>query len=110
MREQIGYEQQQSTLVLHLPLEIDHHSSKELRERTEEYLRAGGIRQMVFDFSETKFMDSSGIGVLLGRYKRMRERGGSVVIYGADARICRILRIAGVDKLIPYVAAEEKDR
>lgn len=103
MKEQIRYEQQQSTLVLHLPSEIDHHSSKEIRERTEDYLREGKIRQVVFDFSGTSFMDSSGVGALLGRYKRMRERGGSVMIYGADTQIRRILRIAGVDKLIPLL-------
>jgi len=110
MKEQIGYEQLQSTLVLHLPTEIDHHSSKEIRERTEGYLREGQIRQIVFDFSKTTFMDSSGIGALLGRYKRMRERGGSVMIYGADPQIRRILRIAGVDKLIPQVDAKEERR
>ena len=103
MSEQIGYECMQSTLVLHLPKEIDHHSSKEIREQTEEYLRTAGIRHIVFDFSQTTFMDSSGIGALLGRYKRMRDVGGSVMIYGADARIRRILRISGVDKLIPHV-------
>ena len=108
MQEQIGYEQLQNTLVLHLPPEIDHHSSKEIRESTERYLQAGGIRHLVFDFSRTTFMDSSGIGALLGRYKRMRERGGSVMIYGADAQIRRILRIAGVDKLIPQVDRLEK--
>ena len=110
MREQIGYEQLQSTLVLRLPTEIDHHSSKEIREKTEGYLREGEIRHLVFDFSRTTFMDSSGIGAILGRYKRMRERGGSVTIYGADPQIRRILRIAGVDKLIPQVDAEEKRR
>lgn len=110
MREQIGYEQLQNTLVLHLPTEIDHHSSREIRERTESYLREGQIRQLIFDFSQTTFMDSSGIGALLGRYKRMRERGGSVMIYGADPQIRRILRIAGVDKLIPQVDAKEEGR
>ncbi len=110
MREQIGYEQLQSTLVLHLPPEIDHHSSKEIRERTEGYLREGQVRHLVFDFSQTTFMDSSGIGALLGRYKRMRERGGSVTIYGADPQIQRILRIAGVDKLIPQMDANGENR
>ena len=103
MEQQIGYEQRQNTLVLHLPREIDHHSSKEIREMTEGYLRRGEVHHLIFDFSKTTFMDSSGVGALLGRYKRMRERGGSVSIYGADPQIRRILRIAGVDKLIPQI-------
>jgi len=106
MKEQIEYVQRKSTLILRLPKEIDHHSSKEIREKTEGYLRTGEIHHLVFDFSHTTFMDSSGIGALLGRYKRMRERGGSVLICGADPQIRRILRIAGVDKLIPQVEAE----
>ncbi len=101
MSEQISYEKRQGTLYLHLPPEIDHHSSREIRDKTEEYLRESGIRRIVFDFSRTTFMDSSGIGALLGRYKRMKERGGSVAVCGVDERIRRLLRISGVDRLIP---------
>lgn len=100
MSEQIDYERVHSTLFLRLPPEIDHHSSQEIREKTEEYLKQGGIRQIVFDFSRTSFMDSSGIGAILGRYKRMREVGGYVAVRNADDRIRRILRISGVDQLV----------
>lgn len=101
MSQQMDYERMGGTLFLHLPPEIDHHSSQEIRERTEEYLQQGGIRQIVFDFSRTSFMDSSGIGAILGRYKRMREIGGRVAVCNADERIRRILRISGVDQLVP---------
>jgi len=100
MSEQVVYEKIQNTLYLRLPPEIDHHSSKEIRERTEEYLRESCVRKIVFDFSRTTFMDSSGVGALLGRYKRMREKGGSVEIRGTGEQIRRILRIAGIDRLI----------
>ncbi len=92
---------------MHLPQEIDHHSSKEIRERTEAYLQQGGIRQIVFDFSRTSFMDSSGIGAILGRYKRMREIGGRVAVCNTDERIRRILRISGVDRLAPEWEKEQ---
>lgn len=101
MSEQISYEKVRGTLYLHLPSEIDHHSSREIREKTEEYLRESGIRRIVFDFSRTTFMDSSGIGALLGRYKRMKERGGSVAVCCVDDRIRRLMRISGLDRLIP---------
>ncbi len=55
---------------------------------------------MVFDFTKTGFMDSAGIGVLLGRYKRMRELGGEVVVTGEDQRIERILKISGIYQII----------
>jgi stage II sporulation protein AA (anti-sigma F factor antagonist) len=101
MSEEIIYEKVRGTLILHLPPEIDHHSSGAIRQRTEEYLREGAIRSIVFDFSRTTFMDSSGVGALMGRYKRMRDRGGTVMVCGVDERIRRILRISGIDKLIP---------
>lgn len=107
MNDQITYEEIQDVLILHLPTEIDHHSSREIKENTEKYLRENRIRHIVFDFSRTTFMDSSGIGALMGRYKRMRERGGSVMICHVDDRIRRLLRISGMDKLFMEIEPEE---
>ena len=53
-----------------------------------------------FDFSKTGFMDSSGIGILLGRYKRMHHMGGEVLVTGEDAKIRRLLRISGVYQVV----------
>lgn len=100
MSQEIDYERAGGTLFLRLPPEIDHHSSQEIRERTEGFLQQGGIRLIVFDFSRAVFMDSSGIGAILGRLKRMRELGGAVAVCHADARMRRILRISGVDRLV----------
>ena len=58
------------------------------------------IKAMIFDFSFTKFMDSSGIGILLGRYKRMKFLGGEVYIENASERIYRMLEIAGLTALV----------
>ena len=59
------------------------------------------IREIVFDFSQTTFCDSSGIGMLMGRYKIMRALGGSVRAVQVQQRVAKILMLSGVMKIIP---------
>lgn len=87
-------------LVIMLPRELDHHSSKELKERTDVFLSDCQVREMVFDFSNTDFMDSSGIGILLARYKWMKQRGGEVSLRKVNQKIDRILKLSGIYQII----------
>lgn len=91
-----GYEVTGNQMIVHLPGEMDDHNCKGIREDIENILRMHDIRQMIFDFSTTTFMDSSGLGVLLGRCRSMKQRGGVVFVYGESERIHRILSICGV--------------
>lgn len=101
MEQQIfTYEASGQTLVIHLPKEIDHHNCKSLKNETDLLLEENYIHRIVFDFSETRFMDSSGIGVLLGRYKQLKASGGTVTYCGAGIQVQRILTVAGMAKLI----------
>lgn len=104
------YERAGDTLFLHMPGEVDHHSSEEIRRIVEKNLQESGIRRIVFDFAETTFMDSSGVGMLMGRYKRMRDRRGEVYISHAGYQIRRILRIAGMDRILAEWPSKEADR
>lgn len=62
------------------------------------------IRRLIFDMRGVEFMDSSGIGMLIGRYKRMKRRGGSVAVTGAEGRIDRIFTMAGLYQIIDKLA------
>lgn len=95
------YERVGDTLFLRLPREVDHHSSGEIRQVIENYLQESAVCRIVFDFADTTFMDSSGVGMLMGRYKRMRDRRGQVYISHAGYQIQRILKIAGMDRILP---------
>lgn len=107
-RTTFTYEARGQILVIHLPKELDHHNCKNLKYETDLLLAENYISKMVFDFCDTEFMDSSGIGVLLSRYKQMSGSGKSVVIYGARPQVTRILNIGGIGKLIKsYVTKEE---
>ena len=94
-------------LVMHLPRELDHHNCRNLRYETDLLLSENYITRIIFDFSQTEFMDSSGIGVLLNRYKQMAGSGGSVVLYGAGTQVRRILHVGGLARLVPCFETKE---
>ena len=100
---EMSYQSEVRTLTVHLPSEVDHHTNKNLREQSEQFLDTFDIQRIVFDFSDTDFMDSSGIGILLGRYKRMKQAGGDVVVCGVNERINRILKMSGIYQIIPQM-------
>lgn len=102
-----SYEAKGNTLVIHLPRELDHHNCRNLRYETDLLLAENYIQRIVFDFSRTEFMDSSGIGVLLNRYKQMAGSGGSVALYGAGAQVHRILNVGGLARLVPCFETKE---
>ena len=94
------YEAREQMLVIHLPKELDHHNCRNLKRDTDLLLAENYINRIVFDFTHTSFMDSSGIGVLLNRYKQMAAGRGTVAYYGAGPQVRRILEMGGVSRLI----------
>ena len=87
-------------LFIRMPREVDHHSSGILRQETDRLLSAYPVRSIVFDFQNTIFMDSSGIGVILGRCKNLKYTGGRAVAINLNGQIQRIFRISGLHKII----------
>ena len=89
-----------TTLTVHLPGELDHHNSEQIRTEADRLIRTRNIRRILFDFSKTVFMDSSGIGVIMGRYKRVYLLGGEVFAVHTNERMKRILSMSGVTKIM----------
>ena len=87
-------------LMVKMPEEIDHHQSWAISRKADSFLLRDQIRGIVFDFGETKFMDSSGVGVIMGRYKKIACLGGRVFAIHADRQIKRILYISGLTKIM----------
>lgn len=88
--------------------ELDHHKAARVRESTDSALCSSNAVNVIFDFSELDFMDSSGIGVIMGRYKKTRTLGGCVVVFGANASVLRIMEMAGMDKIVKPQPSLEK--
>lgn len=90
-------------LTITMPEEMDHHKAEEIREGADGYLLTGKVQHVIFDFSDTKFMDSSGVGVIAGRYKKVSCYGGKVVAVHANPRIRKIIMLSGLTDLIEMV-------
>ena len=72
------FEIQGNSLIIHLPKEVDHMVTDEIRRDSDDIIRKKYIRTITFDFSGTAFMDSSGIGLIMGRYRMMGMRGDCI--------------------------------
>lgn len=107
---ELKYEQRDNVLTVALPAEIDHHSAKPVREETDRWIAKLHPGSVVIDFSGVKFMDSSGIGLILGRYNKVAPYGGRVIVECADRRTLQLLRLAGVQKLVEIRSATVQAR
>ena len=87
-------------LCIRLPEEVDHHKSAYISENADRYILKDRVSNVVLDFSDTQFMDSSGIGIIMGRYKKISCFGGKVFAIHADRQIRRILYMSGLNKII----------
>ena len=96
-----NYKVEGTQLIYQMPQEVDHHIAKELCKDLDRLIESQGIGELVLDFSRTEFMDSSGIGLLMGRFKLMRALGGTVYIANAGERIRKVLMLSGIHKIIP---------
>ena len=96
MEETGIFEIREDCLLVHMPEEVDHHTTKSIRRLADHYLLDNRVQQIVFDFADTMFMDSSGIGLLSGRSARIACFGGRTIVINANPRIRKLLQIAGL--------------
>ena len=79
--------------------ELDHHAARSLREQVDSLIGRSTAKALRLDFSGVTFMDSSGIGLIMGRYRLMVSRGGTLTVVGASERLLRVMKLAGLEKL-----------
>ena len=80
--------------------ELDHHSVKEMREAIDEVLIDYRPQKVLLDLKEVGFSDSAGLGLILGRYTRIRDYGGSMVLTNVSEDFMKILRLAGAERFL----------
>lgn len=88
------------TLIVHIKGELDHNTASNARETLTQLIEDESIKNMVIDLSALNFMDSSGIGMFIGRYKVLAKRNGSMATYGLNAHIRKIWEISGLYRII----------
>ncbi|MED4955953.1 anti-sigma F factor antagonist [Paenibacillus macerans] len=106
MNLHVEMETRRDTLIVRLSGELDHHTSDGVRMRMDEEIARGNCRNLVLSLKELQFMDSSGIGVILGRYKLIKQKSGKMVVCDVNPPVYRLLEMSGLFKIMPIFENE----
>ena len=96
-------------LTLKITEEIDEHTTEKLRRKIDNEITRFLPRKVIFDFSNVSFMDSAGIGMLLGRYKVIKMLGGQLELLNVNKQIEKIFEISGILKIIPLIKDNDEN-
>ena len=94
------YLKDKTLLVQFTTTELDHHVSNYVKEIVDEIIMRKNIKNIVFDFQNIRFMDSSGIGVIIGRYKKIAGVHGKVSVINMNSRVEKVFNLSGMGKII----------
>ena len=100
MEDSFVYEAKGPTLIIHLPKEFDHHNCRNLRYETDLLMAENYVSRIIFDFTRTRFMDSSGIALILRAQQRMPLLDGSLLVRNVPQQARRVLDAAGIGRLV----------
>lgn len=90
------------TLIVVIDGELDHHAAERVRTRLDMEIVSAGTKNMIFDLSKVRFMDSAGIGVIVGRQKNVSRLGGKTAVACMNPQTRRVLELTGFGKIIPF--------
>ena len=94
------YDLEAECLLIHLPAEMDDDSCSQIREEARDLMKHGKVRRLIYDFAGVEFMDSAGIGVLIGRKKNMEMHNGTVLVRNLGERAGKIFEKSGLSRII----------
>ena len=103
----IEYKTVGGTLYLGLSGELDESNAAAVRAKLDRIIDSVKMTKTVFVLSDLGFMDSTGIGVLLGRYKKLTARGVPIFVAGASKGVDKVLRISGIYGIMPKIEIKE---
>ena len=106
MSLQIEMEQHRKALIVRLKGELDHHTAETVKARMEEAIERGDSLHIILSLKDLIFMDSSGLGVILGRYKQITAKGGKMVVCDIHSDIYRLFEMSGMFKIITMESNE----
>ena len=104
----INFTERDKHLIIALSGEIDHHATLGIRQNIDRAFARSKAVNMIFDFSRVDFMDSSGIGILIGRYRELSKQGGKVYAIGLGGEMGRIFEVSGLARIIPSFGSLEE--
>lgn len=96
-----------TTCLMHIEGEVDVYTAPQLKQDIVE-IAERGVKNLIVNLSKVEYLDSTGLGVLIGGLKRLREAEGNLVLVGPGMRILRIFEITGLDKIFDIYPTEEE--
>lgn len=99
----IQVKRQNEYVTAYLFGELDHHSSQQVKTELDEVIKEHRDADLILDLRNLSFMDSSGLGVILGRYKRLKVYGNNMYIKNANRQIEKVFDVSGIYKLIKKI-------
>jgi stage II sporulation protein AA (anti-sigma F factor antagonist) len=106
MNLQIEMEHHRGVLIVRLSGELDHHTSDMVRMQMDEAIQRRQCEHIVLSLKHLQFMDSSGLGVILGRYKLIKQKGGKMAVCDVNPPVHRLLDMSGLFKIMPVYENE----
>lgn len=107
----LKFDKSEDKLIISLIGELDHHSAEEVRVKIDDRIDRDNIKKVVLNFKEVTFMDSSGIGVVIGRFKKMQGRSGKVCVADVSRNANKVFELSGLYKIIDsYISVDEAVR
>ena len=100
MKDNVNFTVINRTLLIELNSELDHHNSEYVRRKADNIIDGQAIKNIIMDFNNVSFMDSSGIGVVMGRYKKIVFNKGRIVVVNVNKNVDRILKMSGLYRLV----------
>ena len=100
----------EDVLVLTLHGEIDHHNAVRMRTEMDGLIYEKQPKKTVLDLSEIEFMDSSGLGLIMGRYALMISMGGELTLRNPNERIVKIFRLAGLQRMVKIEEEQKEEK
>lgn len=99
----LQYGRNEDQLIVKICGEIDHHSAKSAREEIDDKFKSEGCKNMILDMSGITFCDSSGLGLIMGRYKTVTEEGGELYVQRPSPSVDKMIRLSGMDRLVGII-------
>lgn len=94
------HERRRDTVTVHVTGELDHCSAQRVRRELDGLIDDPGVKKLVLDLEQMPFMDSSGIGVILGRYRTLSQRGGGLAVRNMNKQVEKVFLLSGMNQII----------
>ena len=106
----VEFKKEDKLLIFKLTEDVDQHTSEKIRRKMDNEIKRYIPRKVIFDFSNISFMDSAGIGMVLGRYKLAKMLDGELEIINVNKSMKKIFDMSGVSRIINIIEEEKNER